>query len=179
MRIAVTGTPGVGKSTLAHLAAQRFGWDLADVHGLAEVHGLVVERDEDADADVVDTDRLADILEALARDRDPEHVEVLDGHLSHLLPVDLVWVVRCDPRVLEGRLRDRGYGEEKVRENLEAEAMDLILQEALGGDAPVVQRDGTRRSPGDLLSAFVDAEGNPFKRTDLEPVDWSDWLLGS
>jgi len=178
MRIAVTGTPGVGKSTLARLAAERFGWDLADVRGLADVHGLVVARDEDDDADVIDVDRLADVLEALARDRDPAHVEVLDGHLSHLLPVDLVWVVRCDPRVLEGRLRGRGYAEDKVRENLEAEAMDLILQEALGGDAPVVQRDGTRRSPEELLSAFVDPEGNPFKNTDLEPIDWSDWLLG-
>lgn len=178
MRIAVTGTPGVGKSTLARLAAQRYGWDLADVHGLAEVHGLVVARDEDDDADVIDTDRLAAVLEALARDHDPAHTEVLDGHLSHLLPVDLVWVLRCDPRELEGRLRARGYSEQKVRENLEAEAMDLILQEALGGDAPVRQLDGTRRSPEELLSAFVDPQGNPFKNTELEPVDWSDWLLG-
>lgn len=178
MRVAVTGTPGVGKSTLARLAADRFGWELAEVHGLAEAHGLVVDRDEDDDADVIDTEALAHVLEALAHDRDPNGVEVLDGHLSHLLPVDVVWVVRCDPTVLEGRLRGRGYGAGKVRENLEAEAMDIILQEALAGDAPVVQRDGTRRSPDELLSAFVDPEGNPFKTRDLEPVDWSDWLLG-
>ncbi len=174
MRIAVTGTPGVGKTTLSRLAAQHYGWERADVRELAQAHSLVVAYDEADEADVVDVEALAAVL---AAERASDHVEVLDGHLSHLLPVDVVWVVRCDPRVLEGRLRERGYSEAKVRENLEAEAVDLVLQEAQGAGVPVVQRDSTRRSPEELLSAFVDAEGKPRNTTDLEPVDWSDWLL--
>lgn len=177
MRIAVTGTPGVGKSTLARLAAERYGWILTDVRTLAQAHGLIAGHDEEDDAEVIDVEALVEVLEASPAALDAERTEVLDGHLSHFLPVDRVWVVRCDPHILEERLRGRGYHEQKVRENLEAEAMDLVLQEAVAGDAPVVQRDGTRRSPEELLTAFVDRESDPLNTPEIEPVDWSDWLL--
>ncbi len=176
MRIAVTGTPGVGKSTLAKLACDTYGWKLLTVQGLAETHGLIVGHDALDDAHVIDTDALFDILDAEPAAAD-EGIEIIDGHMAHMLPVDAVWLVRCDPAVLEGRLRARGYRAGKIEENLEAEAMDLVLQEAAEDDMAVVMRDGTRRTPQELLSAFVDAKGNPLNTTDLEPVDWSEWLL--
>ncbi len=177
MRIAITGTPGVGKSTLAHMAGERFGWPCTGVLELAQAHGLVVGHDAEDAADVLDIDRLYEEMQK-ADDANPARgIEILDGHLSHLLPVDAVWLIRCDPFVLEGRLRARGYKESKIQENLEAEAMDLVLQEAAEEDLVVVQRDGTRRSPEELLSSFVNKKGNPLNTTDLEPIDWSAWLL--
>jgi adenylate kinase len=90
--------------------------------------------------------------------------------------VDVAWVLRCDPDVLRGRLQRRGYSTGKVVENLEAEALDIILQEALDMGAPVLQRDGTRRSPEALFQAFVEASLGAPKGNDLEAVDWSDRL---
>jgi adenylate kinase len=130
-----------------------------------------VGHDADDQADVVDVRRLARRLPA-----DDGARVAYEGHLAHLLPVDAVWVVRCDPAVLRGRLEGRGYPEAKVRENLEAEALDLILQEALGQHRRVVQRDGTRRTPGELYAAFADHPLDSLKGPDLEPVDWSDQL---
>jgi adenylate kinase len=171
MRVALTGTPGVGKTSLAAVAA-RHGWAVVDVKAWAREQGCVVGYDEDDQAEVVD-------VEALAR-RMPDGGRggrvLLEGHLSHLLPVDAAWVVRCDPDVLRGRLEARGYGAAKVRENLEAEALDLILSEALDHAPRVVQRDGTRRSPEELYKAFADAGLAGPKAADLEPVDWSDRL---
>jgi adenylate kinase len=168
IRVALTGTPGVGKTTLAALAA-RDGWQVVDVKAWAKAEGCVVGYDEADQAAVIDVRRLARRMPAGQR-------LLFEGHLSHLLPVDLAWVVRCDPDVLRPRLVARGYPPAKVAENLEAEALDLILQEALDGVPRVVQRDGTRRSPEALYKAFADAGLGSAKDDDLEAVDWSDRL---
>lgn len=168
MRLAITGSPGAGKTTLAGLLAE-LGRKVVAVDDWAREHDAVAGRDETDDADVIDVD-------ALARAPLPDGI-VIEGHLSHYLPVDEVWVVRCDPRILRQRLHDRGYPPAKVDENVEAEAMDLVLQEALASGARVVQRDGSRRSPQELLSAFDAIRPGAAKRHDLEPVDWSDALL--
>ncbi|MGB0653340.1 MAG: hypothetical protein ACPGQL_09090, partial [Thermoplasmatota archaeon] len=103
--------------------------------------------------------------------------------LAHLLDVDEAWVLRCDPRVLRGRLEARGYPPGKVTENLEAEALDLILMEALDSDARVVQVDVTERSPADAVEALLAAStfratagGEPLADHAIEHVDWSDQL---
>ena len=167
-RVALTGTPGVGKTTLAAVAAAD-GWTVVDVKAWASAEGCVVGFDEEDQAAVIDVERLSR--------RMPEGDRLLfEGHLSHLLPVDLAWVVRCDPDALRPRLEARGYGPAKVRENLEAEALDLILQEAIDAVPRVVQRDGTRRSPQALYKAFADAGLGAAKAGDLEPVDWSERL---
>jgi adenylate kinase len=101
---------------------------------------------------------------------------LFEGHLAHLLPVDVAWVVRCDPDALRPRLESRGYAASKVRENLEAEALDIILAEAVDSCPRVVQRDGTRRTPAALYKAFADAGLGGPKADDLEAVDWSDRL---
>lgn len=167
MRVALTGTPGVGKTTVAAEAA-RHGWAVVDLKAWARAEGAVVAYDQADQAEVLDI--------ALLRRRrrklpDPCLVE---GHLSHLLGLDAAWVLRCDPLVLRDRLLARGYPVAKVRENLEAEAIDLILQEALDAAAPrVVQRDGTRRTAAESFAAFADVRLDALKAPDLEPVDWS------
>lgn len=168
VRVALTGTPGVGKTTLARLAAAQ-GWRVVDVKAWAKAEGCVVARDAADAADVIDVTRLAKKVP-----QDDGTQVLYEGHLSHLLGVDEAWVVRCDPQVLRGRLEARRYKAAKVRENLEAEALDLILQEALDGVPRVLQRDGTRRSPEALLTSFL--KPTRSRGHDLDPVDWSDQL---
>ncbi len=170
-RIAITGTPGVGKTTLARLAGERLGWHIVDVKEWAHQTGCVVGRDDQDDADVIDVDALADLVP----DDDGSTI-VYEGHLSHLLELDVAWVIRCDPSVLRGRLEARGYRPEKVLENLEAEALDLILQEAIEYSGRVIQLDATARNPEELVSAFAERTTDAFKGDSIEPVDWSDQL---
>lgn len=170
VRVALTGTPGVGKTSLAKVAAAH-GWKVVDVKAWARAAGCVAGHDTEDDADAIDMDRLAALVP-----RDDGGKVLYEGHLSHFLGLDEAWVVRCDPRVLRGRLEARGYKPAKVRENLEAEALDLILQEALDVTSRVIQRDGTRRSPEALFAAFAESGRAALKGNDLEPVDWSDQL---
>lgn len=164
-RVALTGTPGVGKTTVAAIAA-RSGWQVVDVKAWAHEQDCVVDYDEADQAAVID-------VRALAKRMPSGDRLLLEGHLSHLLPVDVAWVVRCDPDVLRPRLVARGYPLPKVRENLEAEAIDLILSEAIEHCPRVIQRDGTRRTPDVLYKAFAEAGLAGPKADDLEAVDWS------
>lgn len=168
VRVALTGTPGVGKTSLAAVAAGN-GWSVVDVKAWAKAEGCVVAYDEADQAEVIDIDRLAKRLP-------PGDRLLFEGHLSHLLPVEVAWVVRCDPAVLRPRLEGRGYPAAKVRENLEAEALDLLLSEALEHVPRVIQRDGTRRTPQALFQSFAEAGLGSPKEDDLEPVDWSSRL---
>jgi len=167
VRVALTGTPGVGKTALAAEAAKD-GWTVVDVKAWAHAEGCVVGYDEADQAAVIDVERLAERMPPAGRGR-----LLFEGHLSHLLPVELAWVVRCDPEVLRPRLQARGYAPAKVHENLEAEALDIVLAEALDHCPRVVQRDGTRRTPPALCKSFAEAGLGGPKADDLEPVDWS------
>lgn len=167
MRVALTGTPCVGKTTAADTMRKQ-GTVVVDLKAWAIETGAVSGRDEDGTL-VIDTDSL-DVAVL------PPHC-VIEGHMAHHLPVDAIWVVRCDPRALRPRLEARGYSSAKVTENLEAEAMDLILQESLATGIPVVQRDATHRTAAELLSSFAEVSTDTLKGPDLEPVDWSDRLM--
>jgi adenylate kinase len=141
MRVAVTGTPGTGKTT----AVERAETDLDVVHlnRVIRERGFDRGTDEDRGSLVAGLDAVADWLEG----RDDMLVE---SHLAHLFPADSVVVLRCHPDDLERRLLDRGEPDETAAENAEAERYDLILAEAVeehGLDA-VYEIDTTDRSSG-------------------------------
>ena len=57
----------------------------------------------------------------------------MDWHACDLWPasvIDLVVVVRCSTEGLFDRLKARGYGEKKIEENMDAEIMEVLLDEA-------------------------------------------------
>ena len=77
---------------------------------------------------------------------DSGEISILEGHYSHhFAPWSIV--LRLSPRELEPRLENRGYLPEKIRENLEAEALDVILVEAVELSDRVDEIDTTGRSP--------------------------------
>lgn len=147
MIVAVTGTPGTGKTT----AVERVETDLEIVH-LNDVlrereSELTTGTDPDRDSSIADLDA----IDASFADRDDLLIE---SHLAHRLDVDRVIVLRCHPRELERRLQRRGSDREKARENAEAEALDVILSEAVtehGLDA-VYEIDTTDRTPEAVAS---------------------------
>jgi adenylate kinase len=58
---------------------------------------------------------------------------IIDWHACDLFPerwIDLVVVLRCDSTVLYDRLAARGYKGKKLEENMDAEIMQVLLEEA-------------------------------------------------
>ena len=101
--IALTGTPGTGKTSVAEELRRR-GHDVLDLKKHISDSGLRGEYVEEMDTYDVDTDLLRESL------RNSEH-EMAEGHLSHFLDTGMCIVMRCHPDVLAQRLRDRGYAE--------------------------------------------------------------------
>ncbi|MHC3439056.1 adenylate kinase family protein [Natrialbaceae archaeon A-gly3] len=158
MRVAVTGTPGTGKTTVT----DRLETDLEVVHvnEAIEPEKLYTDVDEKrGESKVVDLEA----LESWLADREDC---VIESHLAHHVDADRVAVLRCHPATLEARLLERGESEAKASENAESEALDVILAEAVErhGLESVYEIDTTDRTPEEVaseLEAVIRGEREP------------------
>jgi len=147
--IALTGVPGTGKSTIAGVLRGR-GETVYDLNELVNEHGLILGTDRRRGSKEVDLKALGRLVKEL----DVEGQRIyLEGHLSHLLPVDKAIILRCHPEVLRKRLLARGWSASKVRENLEAEAMGIITQECLDALLECSEIDVSNIKPMDVVSS--------------------------
>lgn len=139
-RVALTGTPGTGKSTVADLMGDRLGIEVIHLNDRIKEHGLHTGRDEERGSLIADIDAIEDYLD--------DWSGLLDSHLAHQFDADAVIVLRCAPGELEARLTERGESEAKATENAESEALDIVLSEAVRrhGERNVYEIDTTGRS---------------------------------
>ena len=128
--VAVSGTPGTGKSPFARALADRLSARLIDLNALIEAKKIF--RLDSQGTKVANLSRMREEFVRVLKGS--EGPVVVEGLLAHLLPkkeLSHVIVLRANPKVLERRLRARGYSDVKTRENVEAEALDIILWEAV------------------------------------------------
>jgi adenylate kinase len=170
--IAVSGTPGTGKTEFAKKLAEKLGAELIDLNTLIERSGIY-ELDKEGTR-VTDPEVLGREFARMAKDVSGQLV--VEGLLAHLLPKEKlthVVVLRTRPEVLKERLKERGYPGKKLRDNLEAEALDIILWEAVQahGEDRVYEIDTTELTTEKTVNLLQDAlEG----KISLRPgkIDW-------
>lgn len=128
--IIVTGTPGCGKSTTCELLQRRLdGYKYYNISEFAEEHKCYDGYDEGRKSHIVDEDKLLDELDPLLL----EGKSIIDWHVNDVFPerlIDLVVVLRSENGRLYDRLKARGYHDSKIEENLDAEIMGVVLQDA-------------------------------------------------
>mmetsp|Transcript_35156 Transcript_35156/g.48018 ORF Transcript_35156/g.48018 Transcript_35156/m.48018 type:complete len:189 (-) Transcript_35156:37-603(-) len=127
--ILITGTPGVGKSTLAETVSSSTGFRFVNVGDLIERLHLYSEKDDQRDCTIFDEDPLLDEMEIMLQDGG----NIVDFHSCDFFPerwFDLVIVLRSDTEILYQRLEERGYPLKKVQENVQAEILQVVLDEA-------------------------------------------------
>jgi adenylate kinase len=176
--VALSGTPGTGKTAVAALMSER-GWHAIEVGDLARSSGAVVGRDEERQTDEVDVDLLVPAMEAHLASLDLPRV-LLVGHLAHLMPCHTVVVLRTSPSVLRQRLESRGWPPAKVQENVEAEAVGVVLVESVEREppVPVYEVDTSGGSPEEsarLVAATLEGAGEGME---AGWVDWSEEVMG-
>jgi adenylate kinase len=168
MRIAVTGTPGTGKTTLCEASKL----EMQSVIGLAERHGCLGPVDSDDGAAPVDVERL---IEAVDWTPSAEMI-LIDGHLSHLLPVDAILLIRCHPSILQSRLEERGYSAAKVVANVESELIGIIAAEC--EDLPCLELDSAS-STDSMIAALKRWAADGFKpHQPNAAIDWIEVIHG-
>ena len=196
MIVAITGTPGVGKTSVcSHL--RELGFQVIDINK------LVSERfhkgfDNKRKCFVADLRKLRRHVKRIHKsaakekqDNRRKHILLLDSHISHLLHPDVAIVLRANPLVLAERLRRKGFEERKIKENVQAETLDVILVEAVERCKFVYEIDTTGKSVeavAECVREILSAEESVLREHTEERrkemlakykvggVDWSEYV---
>ncbi|HII35422.1 MAG TPA: AAA family ATPase [Candidatus Thalassarchaeaceae archaeon] len=169
-RLALTGTPATGKSSVCALLDSG-DFDILTVRGLAVENDCIGEVDASDDARPIDLEMLSEALEELWIGP-PEKMTIIDGHLSHLLPVDGVVLLRCRPDILRGRLDERGYHNTKSESNVEWEFIGGAWNE-YDSSVPWTEFDTSENSAGSIVQLMRTWISDGFKpKTPDSGIDW-------
>lgn len=179
--IIVTGTPGVGKTSVSEQLAVRLKGSHIDLGELVKREKLTTGFDKKRQTQIVDESKLASRLQQILKQQDG--VVIVDGHYATaVIPrdqVERVFVLRRDPRQLKDMMERRGFADEKLRENLAAEVLDVVLFEAVtnSGFERVCEIDTTGKTVDDTVNEIL-----PFcssgKKCEAGVVDWIGKLEG-
>ncbi len=131
--ILVTGTPGVGKTTISQILAAKLDAIYIGVTELVKKEKLIIGIDDVRRTLVADTEKVSKRLQEILENS--EGSIVIEGHyVVDVVPkkvVENVFVLRRDPAELKDVLEKRGFEGKKLWENLTAEILDVCLVDAL------------------------------------------------
>jgi adenylate kinase len=172
--IIVTGTPGTGKTTFAKKLAKEIGADYVPLTKFVSERKLYTGFDRERESRVVNLARVhASLNRLLLQARRPT---IVDTHIPEgIVPkglVKLVFVLRCHPKLLEKRLGKKKWKQNKIRENVLAEMLDVCLINAVKwfGLSRVVQLDTSHISVNKCVATAKQTLIQPARRK--VKVDW-------
>ncbi len=156
--IAICGSPGTGKTTIANYFKE-YGFYVLNISQFIIDNELYIGYDAKRDSYIIDeTLFLTRIKEFIANNSDKNIV--IEGIGAEILPKDLIdycIVLTCDIRVLKKRLESKGYNKRKIEENLEAEKFSEILIDAMENfGEKVLTFDTSKESPQDIFNRIME-----------------------
>lgn len=134
--IAISGTPGSGKTSVSKALARILDTESIDLSELVIREKLYAGYDEDRGSYIIDEERVRRRIRELAEicgDRGKGYL-IVEGHYAEIVEdpiLEVIVVLRIDPRELIKRLCMRGWGFGKSLENGEAEYIGVCLANAL------------------------------------------------
>jgi adenylate kinase len=130
--IAISGTPGTGKTGVGQLLVKRLDATLIELSHLVKEQQLLIGEDLKRDTLIADTEKLQQYLVNFVRESPVTYVIV--GHFADEVPEELLEflvVLRCNPITLTQRLRNRQWLQSKILENVQAEILGECTMQAL------------------------------------------------
>jgi len=171
----VTGTPGVGKSSVSKILSSKINSLLISLSELIRGEKLYCGVDKERDTLIADLDKVSKRVQEiiLSSDRDV----IIEGHLApYVVPperVTIAFVLRREPEDLKHILESRNYNERKVAENIAAEVLDVCLYDAINrfGIERVCEIDVTSRGADEVVQEILDVL-NGLRERKVGVVDW-------
>lgn len=171
----ITGTPGVGKSSVSRLLASKINAQVISVGELVKREKLYCGLDRKRGTLIADTEKISKRIEDLISKISGN--VIVEGHFAtDVVPpekVSLVFVLRRDPEELKKILEKRSYKRGKIKENLAAEILDVCLYDAVNkcGINKVCEVDVTSKSLEEVVKEIIDIL-NGVRERRIGIVDW-------
>lgn len=129
MKILITGTPGVGKTTLSKKIANELNIEHIDISEFIVDHKLAESYDQNLDTNIFDEDS---VIHELSKYIENKNSFIVDTH-SPVVAIDInfdfIFHLVCDTGVLWKRLDERKYSTTKIDENIQSEIFNIIGEE--------------------------------------------------
>ncbi|EHY66563.1 hypothetical protein NERG_00203 [Nematocida ausubeli] len=130
-KILVTGTPGVGKTTLTQYMKTRLNYKLIELSDVIEKKKLFTNKCKIYDTLEYDIEDVEKYLEKKIKDRNNYIIDTHDPEAVSFIKFDIIVVLSADLSVLYDRYEKRGYNKVKTEENLQVEIMEVIYNEVI------------------------------------------------
>ncbi|MBU4245685.1 MAG: adenylate kinase family protein [Nanoarchaeota archaeon] len=172
MKIALSGTPGTGKTTVAKILARNLNYSLLSLNEFAKSHKLTLGNDKKRNSVIVDVSALKKEVAQM------EGNIILEGHLAHFCDADIYIILRTNPKELRKRMKTRVWSEEKIRENVEAEIMNICLDEAVELHGKAVFEVDTAKKSAEEVAKIIEEIIAGKKREKYAPgkIDWTEHI---
>jgi adenylate kinase len=173
--ILVTGTPCVGKTTLARQLAKTLNALYVNLTELAEKEHLTIAEDKERQTKIVNEEKMRRKLRAIIDKAESDII--IDGHYAAAVTpkshVTHVFVLRRNPMELRAFMEKNGFQGFKLWENLASEILDVCLVEAVRkqGKSKVCELDVTSKTV-DAVAGEVMAVLDCRKKCRVGGVDW-------
>lgn len=175
MLISISGTPATGKTTVSRLLTKMLNANLISISSLVKTKKMKSYYDKKRKTKVVNE---KDITKAVEKMIHANKINIVEGHAAHIIKSDKVFVLRCSPPRLVQRMKMKGWGARKIRENVHAEILDTITVEALEANrkSRVFEIDTSNRTPRQTASLIVKLLNNHRwqKKYLAGRIDWTE-----
>ncbi len=175
MRIAISGVPATGKTEISKLLSKKLNYRLISINEFAEELDAFTGYDKKMESRILDMAKLKKEIKKLKGNI------ILEGHTSHLFPVDMIIVLRCNPEILKKRLKKKFSSNLlKIQVNLEAEILGVISSEAVMNSRKVYEIDTTDKSVKESVNVILKILKGEIEEFKVGKIDWleefSNWI---
>jgi len=173
--LVLTGTPGVGKSSVSDFLTARLSGKHVSLGDLVKNEGLHSGFDKQRGTLISDMKKVSERVMGIIEQFDG--YIIVDGHFAmDIVPasdVFLAFVLRRDPDELQQVLKKRGFKASKMAENVAAEILDVCLFDALKayGENKVCEVAVSGRSVEEVADEIL-CVVNGLKECRVSVVDW-------
>ncbi|UCH69767.1 MAG: adenylate kinase family protein [Candidatus Bathyarchaeota archaeon] len=157
--ILITGTPGVGKTSVSNLLASRLDALHIDLSDLVKREKLTSGVDKARGTIIADLEKVSERLQTIMSDSEGDII--VDGlYAIDVVPIQdihMVFVLRRDPEELKEAMEERGFSGRKLWENLAAEVLDACLWDVVRdcGSEKVCEIDVSGKRVGEVVEEIV------------------------
>lgn len=130
--IAISGTPGTGKTAVGTLLAQQLHTEVIELGQVVKEQQFHYGKDVERGTLIANIENLQDYLSK--RIQQTEELLIVIGHFADLVPKEflkVLVVLRCHPVTLTQRLSNRQWSSKKIVENIQAEILGECTSQSL------------------------------------------------